>query len=144
MKFTIAAVLLAQVVPSIAGGLFMNTPLADIETCDPSSSDVHIGRSSCDSGYECFPNEDFGLGGICITRAAARELRAALLEDRFLQPNDMDSNSTDAPSVAPTVPSTTASPVATPPTAPPTASAAMLSTGVVVSMIGFVAAVVLN
>jgi hypothetical protein len=85
MKFTIAAAILLQALPVFSGETFKDTPLSDIETCDPTSNDRHIGKSSCESGYRCIADESFDLGGICVSEEAIAAAFAAVYDARDLQ-----------------------------------------------------------
>jgi len=135
MKFTIAAAILA--LPAVSGETFKDTPLSDIETCDPTSNDRHIGKTSCESGFRCIADESFELGGICVSEEAIAAAFASVY-GRQLQMNDtnstMDDDEVDVP-VASMVPS--AVPVT--PTDPTISSATVMTVGSLVSMVGVVA-----
>jgi len=81
MKYTVAAVVLMQALPALSGGIYQDSVLSGIETCDPLSNDAHIGRASCESGFECIADEASELGGSCISLAVIEAIAAAAVRD---------------------------------------------------------------
>ena len=143
MKFTIAAAIMA--LPAVSGETFKDTPLSDIETCDPTSNDRHIGKNSCESGYRCIADESFDLGGICVSEEAIAAAYAAVYEARDLQEiilNNTIANATNATMDDDEVdmPTGSGSPTAAPISPEGGGSAsAIISVSSLVSMVGLVA-----
>jgi len=132
MKYAVAAGILLQALPVLSGGILEDAVLGQIKDCDPLSEDAHIGRASCDSGFECIVDEGSELGGTCISLSVIQAIAAAAVRD--LQDNITDTNTTE-----PETPTPSEAPTAV----PTPSSASLLCTSTIVSMVGVAAAGVL-
>ena len=67
------------VVPATARTLTSSATSGEIrKDCDPFSQNPDVGILSCDSEYECIPDEGSSFGGHCIRSSAPRELEGSL------------------------------------------------------------------